>query len=244
MGRPIQPRIADTGLRKRVIFASFLVAVSLWLLRLYQLSDANIFWVLLMGGGVVLFAIGSKWLLDNVRLLVGYRDSWPVFCIAMLIAWLVHAAQLENYVADSFLGDAFGQMTIHVTTYLLRLSHLSMATTGNLLLLGSPSLVPSIQITPLCGSFMSVLMFVAAFSFLTIDIGRSLGLLRLTALLVSGTMMTLLVSLLRVYVVVMMGFYWGMSALTIAHTYIGYVLFLSVTSVFWYVSLEWNRHLL
>jgi exosortase/archaeosortase family protein len=225
------------------LLGSVLVAVSLVLLRLYQVSHANVFWIILMGGGVVLFAIGSKWVLHGVRLLRDYDGVWPIFCVAMVIAWLIHAVQLENYVADSALGSGFARMTIYVTTCLLRFSHVHLTTDGNVLSLGPPFLMPAIRVTALCGGFLSVLMFVAAFSFVTIDIGRSLGFWRLTALVASGIAVTLLVSLLRLYVVLMAGFYWGWSALIIAHTYVGYVLFLSVTSVFWYASLEWNKHL-
>jgi hypothetical protein len=50
-------------------------------------------------------------------------------------------------------------------------------------------------------------------------------------------------AILRVFVVTLVGFYLGFDALTLAHTYLGYALFLSVASVFWYVSLTWSKRL-
>jgi hypothetical protein len=44
--------------------------------------------------------------------------------------------------------------------------------------------------------------------------------------------------------VTLAGFYWGWNALTLVHTYLGYALFLSVVSLFWYVALTWSKRLL
>lgn len=58
--------------------------------------------------------------------------------------------------------------------------------TGDVLSFGSPSLVGAVEVTPLFGGFLSVLRFIAAFSFVTLDVGRSLGLWRLRLLLLGG----------------------------------------------------------
>jgi exosortase/archaeosortase family protein len=168
---------------------------------------------------------------------------WPVFSAAIAIAWLIHAAQLESLAAGSWLGAFFGIITVHVTVALLHLSNLHVAVSGDVLSFSPPSLIGAVQVTPLCGGFLSVLMFMAAFGLVTVDVGRSLGVWRLALLLASGTVMTVVAAILRVFVVVLVGFYWGWDALTLAHTYLGYVLFLSVASIFWYLSLRWSKHL-
>ena len=226
-----------------VVVGLVLVVVSLGLLRFFQLSDADLFWIVLMGFGVVIFVVGSKWVLDGVSLFTDYRGMWPVFGAAMTIAWLIHAAQVETYAANSWIGEFFGNVTVYVTLALLRLSHVPVTATGGILSFGAPSLVGAVEVTPLCGGFLSVLMFIAAFTFVTVDVGRSLGLWRLSLLLLSGVSMTIVSALLRVYVVTLAGFYWGWDALNFAHTYLGYILFLSVASLFWYTSLEWSKHL-
>ena len=227
----------------RTVVGLFFVVVSLGLLRFFQLSDASLFWIVLMGFGVVMFVIGSKWLLDGVGLFQDYRGMWPVFGVAMTIAWLIHAAQVETFAANSWLGEFFGNVTVHVTLVLLRVSHIPVTATGSMLSFGAPSLVGAVEVTPLCGGFLSVLMFIAAFSFVTVDVGRSLGVWRLSLLLLGGVSITIVATLLRVYVVTLVGFYWGWDALNFAHTYLGYILFLSVASLFWYSSLEWSKHL-
>ena len=225
----------------RVAIGSSLVLVSLVLLRFFQLTDTDLLWVSLMGVGVLMFVIGSRWVLEGVPRLVDYKGMWPVFCVAMVIAWLIHAGQLESYVAGSWLGRFFGGVTVYVTVALLHLTKVPVVVSGDVLSFGPPSLVGAVQVTPLCGGFLSVLMFIAAFSFVTLDVGRALGLVRLIPLLLSGTTMTIVASVLRVYVVTLAGFYWGWNALTLVHTYLGYALFLTVASLFWYVSLTWSK---
>ena len=225
----------------RVAIGSSLVLVSLVLLRFFQLTDTDLLWVSLMGVGVLMFVIGSRWVLEGVPRLVDYKGMWPVFCVAMVIAWLIHAGQLESYVAGSRLGRFFGGVTVYVTVALLHLTKVPVVVSGDVLSFGPPSLVAAVQVTPLCGGFLSVLMFIAAFSFVTLDVGRALGLVRLIPLLLSGTTMTIVASVLRVYVVTLAGFYWGWNALTLVHTYLGYALFLTVASLFWYVSLTWSK---
>ena len=225
----------------RVAAGSCLVLVSLVLLRFFQLADTDLLWVSLMGVGVLMFVTGSRWVLEGVPRLVDYKGMWPVFCVAMVIAWLIHAGQLESYVAGSWLGGFFGGITVYVTVALLHLSKVPVVVSGDVLSFGPPSLVGAVQVTPLCGGFLSVLMFIAAFSFVTLDVGRALGLVRLIPLLLSGMTMTIVASVLRVFVVTLAGFYWGWNALTLVHTYLGYALFLSVASLFWYVSLTWSK---
>jgi exosortase/archaeosortase family protein len=233
----------QSKVKPRVVVGLALVVVSLGLLRFFQLSDASLFWIALMGIGVIIFVIGSKWVLDGVSLFADYRTMWPVFAAAMTIAWLIHAAQIETYAANSWLGEFFGNVTVHVTLALLHISHVPVTATGSILFFGAPSLVGAVEVTPLCGGFLSVLMFIAAFSFVTVDVGRSLGLWRLSLLLLGGISMTIVSALLRVYVVTLAGFYWGRDVLNLAHTYLGYILFLSVASLFWYISLRWSKHL-
>jgi len=229
--------------RLRAIVGSTFVVASLILLRFFQLSDVSLVWIVLMGGGVLMFVIGSRWVLEGVSPFAGYRSMWPVFSAAMAIAWLIHAAQIETYAADSWLGEFFGSITVSVTVGLLHLSNMPVTVAGDVLSFGSPSLVGAVQVTPLCGGFLSVLMFIAAFSFVTVDVGRSLGLRRLMLLLLGGIAVTVIAAVLRVYVVTLVGFYYGWNALDLAHAYLGYVLFISVASLFWYISLGWSKRL-
>ena len=229
------------GSRLRVAVGSALVFISLILLRFFQLSDASLPWITIMGGGVLAFAIGSKWLLSDVTFLSDYRDMWPVFSAAMAIAWLIHAVQLESYAAGSSLGEFFGGLTVFATVGLLHLSNLPVAVTGDVLLFGPPSLVGAVEVTPLCGGFLSVLMFIVAFNFVTFEVGRSLGFSRLALLLASGVGVTVAAAVLRVYVVTVVGFYYGLGALNLAHIYLGYALFLFIASGFWYVALKWSK---
>ena len=230
-------------IKPSVVLGIGLVIVSLGLLRFFQLSNSTLFWVALMGVGVVMFVVGSKWVLDGVSLFTDYRSMWPVFGAAMTIAWLIHAAQVETYAANSWIGEFFGNVTVYATVTLLRLSHVPVTASGGTLSFGGPSLVGAVEVTPLCGGFLSVLMFIAAFSFVTVDVGRSLGVWRLGLLLFGGVSITIVAALLRVYVVALAGVYWGWDVLNLAHTYLGYILFLSVASLFWYISLDWSKHL-
>ena len=233
----------EFGSKVTVFFGSILILISLVILRYFQLSDADAFWIVVMGCGVVLFAVGSRWVLYGARFFSGYRDMWPVLCVAMVVAWLIHAVQLETYASSSPLGGAFGTLNVIVTVALLRLSNIPVTVSGDILSFGPPSMIGGVEVTPLCGGFLSFLMFIAAFSFVTLDVGKSLGVSRLTFLLLTGVGVTFAATILRVYVVILVGFRWGLDALYLAHTYLGYALFLAVACGFWYAALTWNKRL-
>jgi exosortase/archaeosortase family protein len=229
--------------RWKVLVGSILISISFVVLRSFQLSQADLFWIVVMGGGVVLFAVGTRWVLYNAKLFSGYRDMWPVFCVAMVIAWLIHAVQLENYASASPLGAFFGTANEYATVALLHLSNIPVTVTGDVLTFGPPSMIGGVEVTPLCGGFLSFLMFIGAFTIITVDIGRSLGIPRLAFLLLAGSSVTFAATILRVYVVILVGFRWGLDALQLAHTYLGYALFLAVACGFWYASLAWSKQL-
>jgi exosortase/archaeosortase family protein len=229
--------------KMRVFAGSILVLISLVILRYFQRSGADVFWIVVMGCGVGLFVVGSRWVLYGVRFFSGYRDMWPVLCAAMAVAWLIHAVQLESYASSSPLGAFFGTVNVFVTVALLRLTKIPVTVSGDVLSFGPPSMIGGVEVTPLCGGFLSFLMFIAAFSFVTVDVGRSLGIPRLAFLLLVGSGVTFAATILRVYVVILVGFRWGLDALYVAHTYLGYALFLSVACGFWYAALAWNKRL-
>jgi exosortase/archaeosortase family protein len=229
--------------RVRVVAGSILILISLVILRYFQLSGPDLFWIVVMGCGVVVFAVGSRWVLYDLRFFSGYRDMWPVLCAAMVVAWLIHAVQLESYASSSPLGVFFGTVNVFVTVALLHLTNIPVTVSGDILSFGPPSMIGGVEVTPLCGGFLSFLMFIAAFSFVTVDIGRSLGVLRLAFLLLTGVGVTFAATILRVYVVILVGFRWGLNALYLAHTYLGYAIFLTVACGFWYAALTWNKHL-
>ena len=234
----------ELGSRVRVFFGSVLIFISLVILRYFQLSGADAFWITVMGFGVVLFAVGSRWVLYDAQFFSGYRDMWPVLCVAMVVAWLIHAAQIENYASSSPLGAAFGTLNVAVTVALLHLTNIPVTVSGDILSFGPPSMIGGVEVTPLCGGFLSFLMFIAAFSFVTLDVGKSLGVYRLAFLLLVGVWVTFAATILRVYVVILVGFHWGLDALSFAHTYLGYALFLAVACSFWYAALTWNKRIL
>jgi len=189
----------------------------------------------------LIFAVGSHLVIYHARFFSAYRNMWPVLCAAMVVAWLIHAVELESYASNSPLGALFGAWNIHATVTLLHWVNIPVSVSGDVLSFGLPSLIGSVEVTPLCGGFLSLLMFIAAFSFVALDVGKHLGVLRLGFLLVAGGVITFFATILRVFIVILVGFHWGMEALQMAHMYLGYALFLIVVCVFWYASLKWSN---
>ena len=226
-----------------VAVGSFLVLTSLTILRFFQLSGPDLIWISLMGLGVVIFAIGSHWVIYGVKFFAGFRDMWPVLSAAMVAAWFIHAVQLENYASASPLGAFFDKWNICATVALLEWSKISVTQSGDILSFGPPSQIGAVQVTPLCGGFLSLLMFLAAFTFVTLDVGKNLGVARLIILLLAGGLVTFAATIMRVFIVILVGFHWGLDALNVAHTYLAYILFLTVVCVFWYATLQWSNSL-
>jgi len=220
-----------------------LVAVSLVILRYFMLAEMSLFWVVWILMGAASLVVGSKWVLEHVTILRPYRDMWPVFCLGNMFAWLIHAGQIDQTLADSGIGSAFAHLTLLDSTLLLKLSGVPVAVDGQIVSMGSMSKVGPVAVTGLCSGFLSFVMFTAAFSLVSFDVGKTLGARRLSALFVLGVAGTFFISSLRVYLVLVLGYYWGWSILETARLYLGYVLFLCLISAFWYFTLEWSRRL-
>jgi len=228
----------ELAARLKAVTGTIFLVCSLVLLRFFQLSNADLGWIIIMAGGVFLFTIGTKWILENVRFLRSYRELWPFFAACMTLAWIIHSAQLEEMVANSRLGEAFGGVAAQTAMLLLRLSGVDANLQGQLLSMAPPSKVPAVLVTPLCGGLLSFLMFTFAFGVVIFDVGKRIPRHRLAGLFLLGTLVTLLISSVRVYLVLILGFHWGQDVMILGHNYLGYVLFLSFIAIFWYLTLR------
>jgi exosortase/archaeosortase family protein len=220
-----------------------LVVLSLVILRYFMLAQMDLGWITLIAVGVVSFSLGSRLLVDNVTLLRPYRDMWAVFSVVNVFAWLIHAGQVDELLANSSVGSAFASLTIAYTGGLLKLSGVPVTATGEVLYLGPQSRIGAVAVTGLCSGFLSFAMFLFAFSLVLVDTGKTLGPKRLIFLLAIGASGTFLISSLRVYLVLVVGYYFGLTAMATAHQYLGYVMFLCLCVCFWYATLEWSRRL-
>jgi hypothetical protein len=227
----------------KAIVGFALVVVSLVILRYFMLAQMDMTWIALIGVGVTSFALGSRLLVENVPLLHPYKDMWAVFCIVNVFAWLIHAGQVDEVLANSSVGSAFAALTVANTAGLLRLSGVPVTSTGEILYMGPQSQIGAVAVTGLCSGFLSFMMFVVAFSLVLVDVGKTLGGRRLFFLLLVGVSGTFFISSMLVYLVLVLGYYFGSVAMDTAHLYLGYVLFLCLIVCFWYATLEWSRRL-
>jgi exosortase/archaeosortase family protein len=199
--------------------------------------------VLLVLVGVLSFVAGSRWLLNNVPFLMPYRDLWPILCVLDVFAWLIHGSQVDVLITGSWVGAEFASVTLLTSSVLLGFSSIPVVVAGEVISMGSMSKVGAIAVTPLCSGFLSFVMFTLAFSIVLFDVGWSMGWWRLASLFLVGFVSTFIISTLRVYLVLVLGYYWGWDALNAAHLYLGYVLFLCLISAFWYCTFEWRKRL-
>jgi exosortase/archaeosortase family protein len=227
----------------KAIVGLALVALSLAILRYFMLAQMNMTWIALIAVGIASFAIGSRLLVDHVPLLHPYRDMWAVFCVVNIFAWLIHAGQVDEVMADSSVGSAFAALTVANTAGLLRLSGVPVTSSGEILYMGPQSQIGAVAVTGLCSGFLSFMMFVVAFSLVLFDVGKTLGGRRLFFLLLVGVSGTFFISSMRVYLVLVLGYYFGGGPMETAHLYLGYVMFLILIVCFWYATLEWSRRL-
>lgn len=220
-----------------------LVSISLIILRYFMFAEISTVWIALIGIGIVSFAIGSKLLVDNVGLLGPYKDMWAVFCVVNIFAWLIHAGRVDEVLANSSVGSAFAALTVLDASALLKVSGVAVTAAGEILYLGPKSQVAAVAVTGLCSGFLSFMMFLVAFSIVLFDVGKALGKRRLFILFMLGLGGTFFISSLRVYLVLVSGYYFGLDTMETAHLYLGYALFLCLIVSFWYATLEWSRRL-
>lgn len=168
---------------------------------------------------------------------------WPVFRVVNVFAWMVHASQIDQLLAESPVGAAFASVTLLESTVHLRLSGISGTVYGDLISMGAMSKIGPVGVTGLCSGFLSFMLFTVAFSIVPLDVGKTLGVRRLSGLFLLGVAGTFLISGFRVYLVLVLGYYWGLGVMEVGHLYLGYVLFLCLISAFWYATLDWSRRL-
>jgi exosortase/archaeosortase family protein len=240
----------EWALDRFALTGAILVATSLLIFRLTQIWDQVLPWNLSGAGWVVLvvlgagtFIVGSKWLFEHVIFLRSLRDLWPILCLMDIFAWLLHASQIDVEVTQSPLGVAFAAFTLRYSTLLLGLSGIHSNVSGEIISMGTGSGVGPIAVTPLCGGLLSFILFTVAFTVVLLDVGKTLGPQRLALLFGLGVVGTFVISGLRVFLVLVVGYYFGWGPLELAHEYLGYVLFLSLISVFWYLTLDWCRRI-
>ena len=231
-------------LNRFAVTGSILVAASLILFRFTQISVSLLngtAWVVAVVIGTVSFIIGSKWLFENVARLRSLRELWSMLCLMDIFAWLIHASQIDVEVTQSTVGVAFAAFTLRYSTLLLSVVGIRSDVSGEVISMGPASGVGPIAVTPLCSGLLSFILFTAAFVVVLLDVGKTLGPRRLGMLFVLGVAATFMISGLRVFLVLILGYYYGWSLLEVAHAYLGYVLFLSLISAFWYLTLKWCR---
>lgn len=228
------------------VSGAFLVASSLLLFRFTQNSASALTavdWVLLVPVGVVGFVVGSRWLFEKLSFLKPWKGLWPVVCVVYVFVWLLHASQFDVALSESGVGAAFAGFTLRYSSLLLTLSGVHSTVRGDVISMGSLSRVGEIAVTPLCSGFLSFVLFTAAFGVVLFDVGKTLGIWRLSVLFAMGILGTFVISGLRVFLVLMAGYLWGWDALGVAHAYLGYILFLALISFFWYATLNWCRRI-
>jgi len=223
-----------------------MVVGSLIVFRFTQISNATLTgydWFLLVPVGTLSFVVGSKWLFERVSLLSRFREFWSISCLGYIFVWLLHASQADIALSQSPVGQAFASFTLHYSSLLLSLSGVHPVVTGEVISMGPLSRVGEIAVTPLCSGFLSCVLFAAGFSVVLLDVGRVLGGVRLAIAFGLGVAGTFAISGLRVFLVLITGYFWGWGALAVAHAYLGYVLFLSLISLFWYLTLDWCKRI-
>jgi exosortase/archaeosortase family protein len=234
------------GLDRFAVIGATLVALSLLVFRLTQIwvsSFTGAGWVVVVLAGTCAFIVGSKWVFEHVTFLRSLQELWPIVCLMDIFAWLIHASQIDVEVTQSSVGVAFADFTLQYSRLLLGISGIHSDVSGEVVSMGAASNVGPIAVTPLCSGLLSFILFTVAFTVVLIDVGKTLGPRRLSLLFAVGVMATFMISGLRVFLILVLGYYYGWGTLELAHQYLGYAMFLSLISLFWYLTFEWCRRI-
>jgi hypothetical protein len=194
-----------------------LVASSLITFRFTQIAVSTLTplgWVLFVIVGVGGFILGSKWLFEHVYRLRSLRELWPILCLMDIFAWLIHASQIDVEVTQSSVGEMFAEFTLHYSTILLGLLGIRSVVSGEVVSMGAGSKVGAIAVTPFCSGLLSFVLFTVAFTVVLLDVGETLGLRRIVFLFVLGVAATFMISGLRVFLVLILGYYYGWGCLS------------------------------
>jgi len=169
-----------------------------------------------------------------------YRRAIPFLGAAVMLEWAFISNDWINAVYDSPYGSLLTDLTSRSAVWILNLGGIEAIRSGGLITLPLGSKLPQIMVARACGGSETSLLFVGVFALMLVDVGRTVPRRKVLAIFLIGALGTYLVNVVRVPLIIYLGYLYGYGAIEgFTHQFGGALFFLAFVAVFWWLSLRW-----
>jgi len=189
--------------------------------------------------GIVLSSSGFYLVAPHTRLRP-YRRAIPFLGAAAMLEWAFISNGWINAVYDSPFGAFLTDLTSRSAVLILNLGGIQAIRSGGLITLPVGSKLPQITVAQACSGAETSLLFVGVFALMLLDVGRTVPRRKVLAIFLIGALGTYLVNVVRVPLIIYLGYLYGYGAIEgFTHEFGGALFFLAFVAVFWWLSLRW-----
>lgn len=224
-------------LSRKTISGTLLMLSAFVLYFLYQSGGGKMLFLPPIGIG--LFIFGFYLSFSGTSFYTRFRGMMFFMALAVFMTWMAWDTGLNDYIVNSSYGSFLAGITIKFSVYFLNAAGYHVSNTGNQIMFLGNSKVQSFDVINSCSGADTTILFLAAFVLMLADQGRRAPVQKLAVCFVLGGLGTYLVSIMRVPLLGIVGYYDGYDTLETYHMYSGYLIFLGSIVIFWYLSLRW-----
>ncbi len=224
--------------RRTVAFYGIsLMASAFVLYLLYQSGGGKLLFLPPIGIG--LFIFGFYLSFSGASFYSRFRGMMLFMALAVFMSWMAWDTGLHDYIVNSSYGTFLAGVTIKFSVLFLNAAGYHVTNIGNQITFLGNSKIQSFDVINSCSGADTTILFLAAFVLMLVDQGRRASKQKLAVCFVLGGIGTYLVSMMRVPLLGIVGYYDGYGTLEAYHMYSGYLIFLGSIVTFWYLSLRW-----
>lgn len=221
----------------KMVSGVLLMASAFVLYFLYQSGGGKILFLPPIGIGF--FILGFYLSFSGTDLYTRFRGMILFMALAVFMTWMAWDTGLHDYIVNSPYGTFLAGITIKFSVYFLNTFGYHVTNIGNQITFLGNSKVQSFDVVNSCSGADTTILFLAAFVLMLADQGRRASGQKLAVCFVCGGLGTYLISMMRVPLLGIVGYYNGYDVLETYHMYSGYLIFLGSIIIFWYLSLRW-----
>ncbi len=174
--------------------------------------------------------------------------SFAIIFIGFVVLFLVIPQIIMSATADGQTTSSIGNWYVHYMlaapfSGMLDLIGVQSSSVGNFVtIVFQDGSMHTLEISAYCAGLYSFSIFISAF-FAFVLVFERMSRRMLTSVLLLGLFIAYLGNLIRMVVIGLVGYYWGLDALHWTHENVGWVIFLAWSSLFWWVILGYtSRH--
>jgi len=221
----------------KIVSGLLLMTFAFFLYFLYQSGSGTNFFLPPLG--IAFFVTGFHLGFSGTNFYKKFRGMILFMALAVLMSWMTWHTGLHYYIIKSSYGQALAGITREFTVSFLNTLGFHVSNTGERIFFSDNSKISSFDIVNACSGADTTILFLAAFTLMLVDLGRKAPVQKLVVCFICGGFGTYMISMMRVPILGLVGYYYGYDTLETYHMYSGYLIFLVSIMTFWYLSLRW-----